>query len=224
MAPQKYDNQVGYFLTATFEKIVGKMNKRLIIFSLLAICIFLFFRFCSNKPEQEKVVEQKPAPLNVSQNSGAFNESFSRLLQSYFSLKNAFTIADTSKVNSAAVQLLQNTDGLNINEIQGDTSGMIRETAKSFATNISGSAKTLAGENNIEDKLREFNMITDALWSLTRTVKFDGQKIYYQFCPMALDNMGGYWLSDKIDSGNPYMRDQSKTCSEVNDSLDYRRR
>ena len=200
------------------------MNKRVIIFSLVVICIFLVFRFCSNKPEQEKVVEQKPAPLSVSQNSGAFNQSFSKLLQSYFTLKNAFTNADISKVNSAAAQLMNDVDSLRISEIQGDTSGMIRETARSFATNISGSAKTMTGEDKIEDKLREFNMITDAMWSLTRTVKYDGQKVYYQFCPAALDNMGGYWLSDKIDSTSPYIRDKSKSCSEVNDSLDYSRR
>jgi len=193
------------------------------IFSLVVICIFLVFRFCSNKPEQEKVVEQKPAPLSVSQNSGAFNQSFSELLQSYYTLKNAFTNADISKVNSAAVQLMNDADSLRISEIQGDTSGMIRETARSFATNISGSAKTMTGEDKIEDKLREFNMITDAMWSLTRTVKYDGQKVYYQFCPAALDNMGGYWLSDKIDNANPYIRDK-KSCSEVNDSLDYSRR
>lgn len=200
------------------------MSKRVILFSLLVICIFLVFKYCSTKPEQENVEEQKPAPLSVSENSGAFNESFSKLLQSYFSLKNAFVKADAAGVNSAATQLGRNADSLGINEIQGDTSGMIRETAKSFATNISGSAKTITGQNKIEDKLREFNMITDALWSLTRTVKYGGQKVYYQFCPAALDNMGGYWLSDKIDADNPYIRDNSKACSEVNDSLDYSRK
>lgn len=197
------------------------MNKRVIIFSLLAVCILLIFKFCSNKPETEKVVEQKSAPLSVSKNSGAFNDSFSKLLESYYALKNAFVNSDLSKVNAAAEQLKQNTEKLNMEEIQGDTSGMIRETAKSFATNISGSAKTMSDESKIEDKLREFNVITDALWSLTRTVKFGGQKVYYQFCPQALNNMGGYWLSNKIDTDNPYSR--AKNCVEVNDSLDYSR-
>jgi Cu(I)/Ag(I) efflux system membrane fusion protein len=76
----------------------------------------------------------------------------------------------------------------------------------------------MTGESKMEDKLREFNMITDAMWSLTRTVKYGGQKVYYQFCPEALSNMGGYWLSNKIDTVNPYIRNG---CSEVNDSLDY---
>jgi len=196
----------------------------MLIVSVLIICILVVFKFCGNKPEEVKVPEQKPVPLNISQNSGTFNESFSKLLQSYFSLKNAFINADTAKVNSAAVEVIQFADSLDISELKGDTSGMISETAKYFAATISGSAKVVAGENKAEDKLREFNMITDALWSLTRTVKYEGQKVYYQFCPAAFDNTGGYWLSDKIDSGNPYMHDKDNDCSQVNDSLDYSKR
>lgn len=184
----------------------------------------MVFQFCGDNPEQENVSEQKPVPLNISQNSGTFNESFAKLLQSYFSLKEAFINADTVKVNSAAVLLVQHADSLNLNELKGDSSGMILETADYFASTISGSAKALAGENKIEDKLREFNMITDAMWGLTRTVKYEGQKVYYQFCPLAFDNTGGYWLSDKIDSGNPYLGDKEKGCSQVNDSLDYGKR
>ena len=200
------------------------MTKRMLIVSVLIICILVIFKFCGNKPEEVKVPEQKPVPLNISQNSGTFNESFSKLLQSYFSLKNALISADTAKVNSAAVEVIQFADSLDISELKGDTSGMISETAKYFAATISGSAKVVAGENKAEDKLREFNMITDALWSLTRTVKYEGQKVYYQFCPTAFDNTGGYWLSDKIDSENPYMHGKGKDCSQVNDSLDYSKR
>ena len=184
----------------------------------------MVFQSCQDKPDQENVSEQKPVPLNISQNSGTFNESFAKLLQTYFSLKDAFINADTVKVNSAANLLVQYSDSLNINELKGDSSGMIRETANYFASTISGSAKVLTGQNNIDDKLREFNMITDAMWGLTRTVKYEGQKVYYQFCPLAFDNTGGYWLSDKIDSDNPYVSDKAKGCSQVNDSLDYGKR
>jgi len=199
------------------------MNKRKLIFSVI-ICMVMVFQFCKDKPDQENVPEQKPVPLNISQNSGTFNESFAKLLQTYFSLKDAFISADTVKVNSAAVLLIRHADSLNINELKGDSSGMILETANYFASAISGSAKTLTNEYQIQDKLREFNMITDAMWGLTRRVKYEGQKGYYQFCPLAFDNTGGYWLSDKIDPDNPYVRDKAKSCSQVNDSLDYGKR
>nr|MBA4168268.1 DUF3347 domain-containing protein [Chitinophagaceae bacterium] len=62
------------------------------------------------------------------------------------------------------------------------------------------------------------------LWSLTRTVKFDGQKVYYQFCPMAFKNQGAYWLSDKREIRNPYLSSKMPTCGEIADSVDYSKR
>lgn len=192
------------------------MSKRVVVISLLLVGIFFAFRFCGTKPEQEKVSEQKTVALN-SESSGSFNDSYAKLFQTYLILKEAFANADTIKVNSAATELSGNSDSLQTDEIAGDTA--IRETAKYFAGSISASAKALAGESKREEKLKELNMITDQLWSLTRTVKYDRQKVYYHFCADALDNMGGYWLSDKIDSGNPYIT--SGSCSEVKDSIDY---
>jgi Cu(I)/Ag(I) efflux system membrane fusion protein len=196
------------------------MNKRVLIVSLLVIAIFLIFRFCNtNKPEQKADI--KPAPLAIAENSGSFNQSFVALLDSYYTLKDAFVASDTNAVNKAAGQLTLTADSVKINEIQGDTSGMIKETAKYFVTTISGSGKNIAGEAGIEAKRKEFNMITDAMWNLTRTVHFDGQKVYYQYCAMAFDNTGAYWLSDKVEDANPYYGKKMPNCGEVTDSLDY---
>lgn len=191
------------------------MNKRVVLFSLLLIAIFFTFRYCSNKPEPV-AQEQKPAPLSVSKNS-AFNQSYEQLLSSYYTMKEAFTGGDIEKANSAATNLAQLADSLDTNEIQGDSS--IRETARYFATTIASSAKAIPDAKVTESKLSSFNMITDALWSLTRTVRYDGQKVYYHFCAKALGNSGGYWLSPQIDKNNPY--GLKEPCSGVTDSLDY---
>jgi len=100
---------------------------------------------------------------------------------------------------------------------------VIKETARSFSETITGSALGLAGEKNIEDKRREFEMISDALWSLTRTVKYQGEKVYYQFCPMAFENKGAYWLSKEVNIRNPYFGEHMLTCGSTQDSLEYKK-
>lgn len=196
------------------------MKKPFLTLFVLLASVLVMFQYCGDKPEQDNVPEQKTAALNV-ENSGPFNDSFTKLIESYYSLKEAFVAADTIKVNSAAASLAGLADGLKTDEIKGDSSGTIRETAKYFAGTIGGSAKALSAEPKVEDKLREFNMISDALWSLTRTVQYEGQKVYYQYCEEAFDNTGAYWLSNKIDTDDPYMPGSAKSCSEVRDSLDY---
>lgn len=198
------------------------MKKGVLTLSLLLVAIFIIFRFCNTKPD--KVMQEKSVPLSISENSGSFNESFSQLLQSYFSLKDAFIESDTVKVNAAAGELMQYADSLHVNEIKGDSSGTITETAKIFSATISSSAQALAAEKGIEEKRKEFETLSDALWSLTRTVRFDKQTVYYVYCPMALDNKGAYWLSDKKEIRNPYFGNKMLNCGEIADSVHYSKR
>jgi Cu(I)/Ag(I) efflux system membrane fusion protein len=195
------------------------MNKRILVSLLLTGIVFIFW-YC-NSSKTEKKVEVRPSPISFNENSGTFNESFSGLLTAYYALKDAFVASDTGMVNMAAEKLVLNADSLKINEIQGDTSGTIKETAQYFAATISSSGKNIGAQPGLEAKKRELNMITDAMWNLTRTVHFEGQKVYYQYWPMAFDNMGAYWLSDKREVVNPYFGKEMLNCGEVTDSLDY---
>ena len=136
-------------------------------------------------------------------------------------LKDALVASDTLKANAAGIILVTAADSLKTDEIHGDTTGAIKATAKDFAGTIVGSGKGLIGEKGIEAKRKEFEMITDALWSLTRTVKYAGKKIYYQYCPMAFDNKGAYWMSSAREIQNPYFGDKMLTCGSLEDSIDY---
>jgi hypothetical protein len=191
--------------------------------SLLPIMALMLLTSCSGEQREQKA-EDKAAPITASSLSAPFNESFAKLLNSYFEMKDAFVESDTIKVNAAAAGLLLTTDALKINDIRGDSTGTIKETAQVFATTINNSAKALMAENNIDDKRREFNMISDALWSLTRTVRYDMEKVYYQYCPMAFDNAGAYWMSRTSQINNPYFGEKMLRCGEVTDSLDYSKR
>lgn len=185
------------------------------IAALAAGAYFIFFK------KENKDSGPKEEPLTISENSGAFNASFDKLLSAYFSIKDALFAGDTVKANAAASQLIIAADSLRTDEIIGDSTGAIKATATDFAGTISGSGKGLMGENGIEAKRKEFEMITDALWSLTRTVKYAGTKVYYQYCPMAFNNKGAYWMSNDRQIKNPYFGDKMPECGSLEDSLDY---
>jgi len=195
------------------------MKKVLIAILLLAALGYGGYYFFGNKGGKNE--EPDPKPLAVDKNSGDFNQSYQQLLTGYYNLKDALVASDTVKANAASKELAQYADSLKVNEIMGDSTGMIKETAKTFTGTISGSAVALVQEKNIGAKRKEFEMISDALWSLTRTVRYDGEKIYYQYCPMAFDNKGAYWLSNQSAIRNPYFGDEMLECGKVEDSLDY---
>jgi hypothetical protein len=198
------------------------MKKALVVVIVIA-AIFLIARpfFCNSDDKSADKVPEKQQPLSISQNTDVFNQSFTQLLSAYNDLKNALVASDTGKASAAALAMRSAADSLKVNEIKGDSTGAIKETALSFASTITGSAQALAAEKELKNKRKEFEMIADAMWNLTRTVRYSGQKLYWEFCPMAFDNKGAYWMSFEREIRNPYFGSEMLTCGSVEDSLDY---
>ncbi|WP_207512684.1 DUF3347 domain-containing protein [Longitalea luteola] len=199
------------------------MKKTLIVVIVLAAVVLIARPFfCNSDKKDDKVAEDpKQQPLSISANTDAFNQSFTQLLNAYNSLKDALVASDAEKASAAGLALKAAADSLKVNEITGDTSGVIKETAQAFTGTIAGSAQALAAEKDLKNKRKEFEMIADAMWSLTRTVRYTGQKLYWQYCPMAFDNKGAYWMSFEREIKNPYFGSEMLNCGSVEDSLDY---
>ncbi len=193
------------------------MKKIIIIALVLAAVAMLAYRFLINKDEAPQSDPTQPVALK--KNSDVFTGSFDTLLSSYYSLKEALVMADTVKANASASALITHAEGLPLSELKGDTTGLIAETAKTFTGTMAVSGDALRKESALEAKRKEFEIISDAMWSLVRTVKYDGSQVYYQFCPMAFNDKGAYWLSNSQEIRNPYFGDKMLTCGSTEDSL-----
>lgn len=194
------------------------MKKLIIGILLLGVVGLIAWKLLGSKEEKHR---EKQKPVAIAENTGPFNQSYATLLNAYDAVKAALVASDTAKATAAANELIIASDSLKVNEIQGDSTGMIKETAKSFTANISTTAKALAGSRTLEEKRKQFEIIADALWSLTRTVKYEGQKLYWQYCPMAFNDKGAYWMSKDSVILNPYFGDEMLHCGSTEDSLDY---
>lgn len=206
------------------------MKKLLFGIVVLAVIGFVVYKLAfSGKTDSGAAAAPKDKPLTISKNSAVFNESFEKLLNTYFSLKQALTDYDTTKANAAARELATAADGLKVSEIKGDTTGAIKETAKMYAGNIGNSARGLVTEADLVTKKRGFKSISDDLYDLSRTVKYDRIVLFHQHCPMAFnDTEEASWLSSSSEVVNPYLgnkhpkyKDKMLHCGDITDSLDF---
>jgi|SRR5215831_6408195 len=195
------------------------MRKVIIPVLILAIAGFAAYHFLWKKDPETP--ENKPKPLPVAENTGVFNQSFAKMLNSYYALRDALTDGDLSKASTAGSELVTTSDSLKTSEIQGDSTGVIKETAKSYAQTINGSAKAVVLEKDLDGKRKEFSTISEAIFNLVRTVKYSGEKVYWLYCPMAFNNKGANWMSEDTSVKNPYMGKDMTSCGSVQDSLDY---
>lgn len=186
----------------------------------LAIAAFTFLAACDGGADKKTDETKKVEPLTQSKNSSDFNDKFDSLLASYYRLKDAFVASNDAMAASHAKSLIASANNLNLKEAKADNS--IIEMAKQYVGSISSEAKALVAAPNLEAKRKSFQMISDNMYDLVRTVHFDKEVVYHQFCPMAFNDAGAYWLSNSTDIKNPYFGKKMLTCGEVKDSIDFR--
>ena len=179
-------------------------------------------------PKREDTTENKePVPLSITDKSDAFRSAFGNLMTAYYSMKDAFVKWDTVGVNKFALNVQQLADSLPYHEMKADSS--IVETAKTFSMSVSAEAKGVMGEKDITQKRHSFNVLSENLYNLVRTVRYNGEVIYHQRCPMAFnDTEEAYWLSNSNEIVNPYLGTSHPKykagmlhCGDVADSLDF---
>ena len=187
--------------------------KRLIV--VMALSIFVACSDADKKAEEEKAAE----PLTQGTNSSAFNQSFGQVMDNYYHLKDALVLSNDTLAKTSAKKLIALVDSLDVQELKSDSS--IALMAKGYLDNISAEAKGLVGEKDIEGKRKSFQMISDNMYDLVRTVRYDGEIVYHQFCPMAFNDQGAFWLSQTSDIKNPYFGKKMLTCGEVKDTLNF---
>jgi len=172
---------------------------------ILAIIVVIGWKFIFPKKRDDNGL--KPQGLTVSKHSSGFNESMSNAMNSYYALTESFVNWDTAKINTSLAELKTSIDSLRIEEMQKDTA--------------------------IYEKRESLNMLSQQMFDLLRIVKYDAAKVYYQECPMALNNYesSAFWLSTEGESKkrrNPYLGLHDPkygkamlTCGATRDSINY---
>lgn len=189
------------------------MKRGLLILVVLIAAGFLGYKFFIKKDGGNS---PKAEPMTVT-GSDSLTISMAAALHSYYNLKDAFIKSDTSLVNQAAGEFVGKLDAVKMEEVKADTS--LIQLAKQLQQEISRQAGQLAVAQGIEPKRKTFQILSDQLYDLLRTVRYSGSKVYQQFCPMAFDNAGAAWLSNSTEVVNPYFGEKMPNCGEVRDSL-----
>jgi len=197
--------------------------KKLLSIALIATTLWS----CGSSDEQKQPVAND-APLAQSANSDAFNQQFETLLTSYYSLSEALVNWDSTKANTHAAALVQAADGIAYAELKADS--MIVNTAKSLGSTVAAEAKAIAAESGLENKRRSFYTLSENLYNLIRTVRYDKAVVYHMNCPMAFnDEEEAFWISKTADVVNPYLgtlhpryKATMLNCGNVADSIDFR--
>lgn len=181
---------------------------------VLAILISIFFiTSCNNKPQQA-ADKQKPQDA-VSNLSSTQTQELTDILYKYYTLKNALVEDDTKLADESADVLSKASLKLK-GTFDEDTSRNYSELSN-LLTNISNKSieLTTIQDPTTEKKRIVFEDISDYVYSLIKKAEISNITVYRQYCPMAFNDAGAYWLSSNEEILNPYFGHKMPECGEI---------
>ncbi len=144
----------------------------------------------------------------------AFREQITLVANAYFDVKNALVNNDPEAAGKAAGKVTAALGQTDMSILEGDAHNYWMALLKPMEE----SGKRIAGTTDIEEQREYFNTLSEHIIEMTESFGLEINKVYRQFCPMAFDDEGAFWLSESDEILNPYFGDMMLRCGEVKET------
>ncbi|MBT8279075.1 MAG: efflux RND transporter periplasmic adaptor subunit [Bacteroidia bacterium] len=156
--------------------------------------------------------------LNVTERievDSKFQDQLKTVFDAYIALKNELVEDDVKSTKSKATLILEQMGTVNmklLSDNKAHTKWMTLEKEIKSASN------EISKSNDIMVQRNHFKTLST---HLTKAVQLFGvnETVYSQYCPMADNNSGGYWLSLENEIRNPYFGDAMLKCGSVKQTI-----
>ena len=183
------------------------MKERIVVFGL----ILLSLNGCADKKKTATMdgdLQNNNIAPGISKYSDEFNRSIENFLADYYAMNEGFVNWDTMEVAKRSKSFKATLDSFKIDELKKDEA-VFQAASKQWGS-IKAELNSIIAEPDFGEKKYSLNILSQLLFELLKTTQYDRTVIYYQECPMALDNYenSAYWLSvhsEMEKRRNPYL-------------------
>lgn len=159
----------------------------------LLLFIGLFIGACtSNEKPTEETLETTPQ----SEGNYSSNALSDEVVLPYLEIKDALVASDLEKASGTAREI------------------MSKDALTDIEEQLMAPIERIANTESLEEARDAFFEYSQLLTDMVS--EYGGSmKLYKQFCPMAFENRGAFWLSAEKEILNPYFGDKMLRCGEV---------
>ncbi len=174
-----------------------------------ALIIALLGTACSEQPssadsaenlakKMQEIHKDGRPPVNDNLVNAVSPEDLKAQLTVYFELKNNLFDSDAASASKSAAEL-----GAKVNAENAFLTAWKEDIAK------------IAASDDLEQQRLVFKNVTASMMGLVNANLPEGEAYYWQYCPMAFDDQGAFWLNEKAEIINPYFGEQMPHCGVV---------
>ncbi|MGK7393241.1 MAG: efflux RND transporter periplasmic adaptor subunit [Candidatus Cyclobacteriaceae bacterium M3_2C_046] len=177
-----------------------------------------------NEAHQHTATEENPVNVDgqtlaepkVGEVDEQFKQQIAAVFNQYLELKNKLVDSDAQAASNAAETLSQLLKDVDMTLL----SGSAHDKWMAMLGSIQKSTQSIMDQKELEAQRKAFSDLTSGLYETVKQFNITGLNAYYQYCPMAFDNNGAYWLSQSREIRNPYFGESMMTCGVTRETID----
>ncbi len=129
------------------------------------------------------------------------DENLGAAYEHYIHLKNALVESNSEEAKMAASQLQKSLSSI--------------PSAKA----ASAEAAKISASTDLTKQRSSFSKLSNEFTTLVKANKLTTGAVFVEYCPMANNNEGAYWLSSEKEIKNPYFGEEMLNCGFVKETL-----
>ena len=126
-----------------------------------------------------------------------------KILTAYIQVKDALVQTNGKAASQAATELVK----------------ALENGADELLKKIRFNAEHIAEAQDPSEQRDHFNSLSDNVYTMLKATEANETPVYRQYCPMAFEGQGGYWLASEKEVNNPYFGDKMLHCGSVKEEL-----
>lgn len=154
------------------------------------------------------LTQEKPTFTNVDSKTAA---SMNEVVTHYLHVKDALANDNGDEAANAAKGMVTALGNIDHASLAGEQMKLYMDVAESLKEHAE---HTTENAKNIAHQREHFVMMSADVYDLVKGFGAS-QPLYVGHCPMANDNKGADWLSEKREINNPYMGQKMPKCGKV---------
>lgn len=173
-----------------------------ILIVVLAVAGYVWYKFSNTGSDGKGGGKQ--AAITLKKHSDTFNLAVANVMTAYFNMSAAFVDADTAMVKVHAGKFSMLIDSIPLTELKKDTAN-IYETAMATFEGIKSNAVDMLAQSDLQAMRKNFKDVSENLYPFFKIINYEGEKMYWQNCPMAFGEEEANWVSKTTETINPYL-------------------
>lgn len=136
------------------------------------------------------------------------------IISEYLFIKNGLAAGDKTEPKAGASQMVSSIRKFDKSFF---TASQKKEFDK-YADNINEQLQGIISTKEIVEQRTLFGLLSQQVYELVKSFGTN-QILYYDHCPMALNNKGAVWLSETKEIKNPFLGNSMLTCGTVQEII-----